>query len=427
MIKIQLLLTGNEIMAGHTVDSNSAMIGEQLATIGQELLRKVTIGDDINLLCTEINSLSHASDILIINGGLGPTIDDLTAQALSIVTEQPLVEHPAALRHINSWCQDRQLSVNEANRKQAILPAQVEIIDNPTGSAVGFSCEHNNCLIICTPGVPSELRNMMEQSIIAIIRARSPDHIAVDTLRLKAFGVGESTLQQLVNDQCKDWPSTVELGFRAGMPLLEIKLSIRDPRAKHEQQACLDALQQLIGEYIIGTNDCTLAHAVLDLLQSQQAKVSTAESCTGGLIASQLTEIAGASAMFEAGFITYSNTMKSKMLGVNEQLLIEHGAVSEPVVNAMLAGACQQSGADYGVAVSGIAGPDGGTTAKPLGTVWIAWGHKSAIKTQQLCIPGARKWFQTMVAAIALDLLRRELLSIHEPPRYLSRYQAHST
>ena len=129
--------------------------------------------------------------------------------------------------------------------------------------------------------------------------------------------------------------------------------------------------------------------------------------------------------MFEAGFVTYSNTMKSKMLGVDDQLLINHGAVSEPVVNAMLAGACQQSGADYGIAVSGIAGPDGGTIEKPVGTVWIAWGHKDAIKTQQLCITGGRKWFQTMVAAIALDLLRRELLSINDTPRYLSRYQAH--
>lgn len=423
MIKIQLLLTGNEIMAGHTVDSNSAMIAEQLAGIGHQLYRKVTIGDDMDLLCAEINSLSSNSDILIINGGLGPTVDDLTAQALSIATEQPLTENLQAIKHLESWCQYRQLNLNEANRKQAILPAQVEIIDNPTGSAVGFSCEHNGCLIICTPGVPSELRGMMEQSIIAIIQAKAPNHVAVDTLRLQAFGVGESTLQQLVNDRCKDWPSAVELGFRAGLPQLEIKLSIVDQQAKKQQQQCLETLQQLIGDCIIGTDDSTLASAVLSLLQAKQAKITTAESCTGGLIASQLTSNAGASAMFEAGFVTYSNTMKSKMLAVDERLIIDHGAVSEPVVQAMLAGACQHSGAEYGIAVSGIAGPDGGTTTKPVGTVWIAWGHKDSIKTQQLCIPGSRKWFQTMVAAIGLDLLRRELLSIDKAPNYISRYQ----
>ena len=423
MIKIQLLLTGNEIMAGHTVDSNSAMIAEQLAGIGQQLYRKVTIGDDMDLLCAEINNLSNASDILIINGGLGPTVDDLTAQALSIATEQPLTENLEAIEHLENWCQHRQLNLNEANRKQAILPAQVEIIANPTGSAVGFSCEHNDCLIICTPGVPSELRGMMEQSILAIIQKKAPNHIAVDTLRLQAFGVGESTLQQLVNDHCKDWPSAVELGFRAGLPQLEIKLSIVDQQAKQQQKRCLETLYNLIGDCIIGTDDSTLASAVLNLLQDKRAKITTAESCTGGLIASQLTSNAGASAMFEAGFVTYSNTMKSKMLSVDDQLIIDHGAVSAPVVQAMLAGACLHSGAEYGIAVSGIAGPDGGTTTKPVGTVWIAWGHKDNIKTQQLCIPGSRKWFQTMVAAIGLDLLRRELLSIDTAPNYISRYR----
>ena len=412
-------------MAGHTVDSNSAMIGEQLAGIGQALYRKVTIGDDIDLLCSEINNLSHASDILIINGGLGPTVDDLTAQALSIATQQPLTEHPLAIKHIEGWCQRRKLDLNEANRKQAILPAQVDIIDNPTGSAVGFCCEHNDCLIICTPGVPSELRGMMEQSIVAMIRAKSPEQIAIDTVRLQAFGVGESSLQQLLNEHCKDWPSTVELGFRAGLPLLEIKLSIRDQNAKKQQQHCVKILQKLIGNCIIGIDNHTLASAVLNILKAQQAKMTTAESCTGGLIASQLTEHAGASAMFEAGFVTYSNAMKTEMLGLDEQLLIDHGAVSQPVVYAMLAGACRHSGADYGVAVSGIAGPDGGTVDKPVGTVWIAWGHKNAIKTQKLCLSGRRKWFQTMVTAIALDLLRRELLSINETPNYISRYKPH--
>lgn len=424
MIKIQLLLTGNEIMSGHTVDSNSAMIAEQLASIGQDIYRKVTIGDDTPLLIREINQISLDSDILIINGGLGPTVDDLTAEALSQATNHPLAEHPKAIKHINHWCERRQLTVNEANLKQAILPDHVEIIDNPTGSAVGFCCEHNNCLIICTPGVPSELRGMMEQSIVEMIYQRLPNQVTIDTLRLQTFGIGESTLQQLVTNQCQDWPDDVELGFRAGLPQLEIKLSIRGEASKANQQACYETLKGLMGNYILGHDDSTLATAVLDLLQKQQATITTAESCTGGLIASQLTEVAGASAMFEAGFVTYSNTMKNKMLGVDESILIEHGAVSEPVARAMLAGACEQSQADYGIAVSGIAGPDGGTADKPLGTVWIAWGHKDEPKATRLCIPAPRKWFQTMVAAIALDLVRRELLDIVETPRYLKRYAA---
>ena len=422
-MKLQLLLTGNELMSGHTIDSNSAMIAELLSNKGIVIQRKVTLGDEFSELVTELENLSQSSDVLIVNGGLGPTIDDLTAQALSRLTDKPLKEHPEALRHLKQWCTDRQLAINESNLKQALLPEGADIIPNPTGSAVGFSLEYNNCLILCTPGVPSELQLMMEQTIVGLLARRFPNAETPSTIRFQTFGLGESSLQELLNKQYTDWPKEVELGFRAGMPLLEVKLQIRSASHVELQKKCYSRMRQLIGHYIIGEESTTLATSVIDLLKKKNGKLSTAESCTGGLIASLITENAGASAVFEAGFVTYSNAIKESVINVDKAALKDQGAVSEIVAKQMVQGAITRSGSDYAVAVTGVAGPDGGSADKPVGTVWIAWGTTERVKTQRLLLPGKRKWFQQMVAAITLDLLRRELLSIEETPRYLQRYQ----
>lgn len=420
-MKIQLLLTGNELMSGHTIDSNSAMIAEFLSGKGYSIHRKVTVGDEPLELLADMKRLCESGDILIMNGGLGPTLDDLTAQLLSDLTGKPLVENPIARRHLEDWCERRKSPLNNSNLKQAILPEGVEIIPNPTGSAVGFTMVYEDCLIICTPGVPSELRTMMEQTIVDTICKRHPNDQQIDTIRLQTFGLGESTLQEMVNHDYGEWPEQVELSFRAGIPLLEVKLIIHDLSHKVIQQRCYQRLHELIGDFIIGEESTTLAESVVKLLQNRQTTITTAESCTGGLIASAITEIAGASAVFEAGFVTYSNRMKQQLVGVSELTLKMYGAVSEKVVIAMTKGALERSGADYGIAVSGVAGPGGGSAEKPVGTVWMAWGHKDNLRTRRMTLTTDRKRFQQMVTAITLDLIRRELLSLEPQPTY---YQA---
>lgn len=420
-MKIQLLLTGNELMSGHTIDSNSAMIAEFLSGKGYSIHRKVTVGDEPLELLADMKRLCESGDILIMNGGLGPTLDDLTAQLLSDLTGKPLVENPIARRHLEDWCERRKSPLNNSNLKQAILPEGVEIIPNPTGSAVGFTMVYEDCLIICTPGVPSELRTMMEQTIVDTICKRHPNDQQIDTIRLQTFGLGESTLQEMVNHDYGEWPEQVELSFRAGIPLLEVKLIIHDLSHKVIQQRCYQRLHELIGDFIIGEESTTLAESVVKLLQNRQTTITTAESCTGGLIASAITEIAGASAVFEAGFVTYSNRMKQQLVGVPELTLKTYGAVSEEVVIAMTKGALERSGADYGIAVSGVAGPGGGSAEKPVGTVWMAWGHKDNLRTRRMTLTTDRKRFQQMVTAITLDLIRRELLSLEPQPTY---YQA---
>jgi nicotinamide-nucleotide amidase len=424
--RIELLLTGEELMSGDTVDSNSARVAEGLGALGLAVARKVTLGDDADALVTELHAMAATADIIIVNGGLGPTLDDLTAAVLARVADRELAEHPGALAHLEAWCARRQLPLDAANRKQALLPAGCDLLPNPIGSAVGFALDLGGCRVYCTPGVPGELQAMLAV-ICEDIAERWPGVDRVDILRLQTFGLGESTAQQLIADAVPAWPATVALGFRAGAPQLEIKLSIADPAARARRDACRAQLEGLFGDHIIGEGGTTLAERLLALLREHGLTVTAAESCTGGAIAAMLTGVAGASAAFEAGYVTYSNAIKRTTLGVREETLARHGAVSEAVVQEMAAGALAAAGADLAVAVSGVAGPDGGSEAKPVGTVWLAWGDRDRVDT--LCVhwPVQRSLFQTMVAALALDLLRRRLLGLPPLPRYAAQRRRSGT
>jgi nicotinamide-nucleotide amidase len=422
-LKVQLLLTGNEIMSGDTLDSNSSLMAQRLGEVSIGVYRKVTVGDDIALLKAELADLVATSDLVIMNGGLGPTIDDLTAEVLAAVAGVPLQEHPEAIAHLQQWCDKRNLVLNGANLKQAMLPAGATLIHNPIGSAPGFEMTLGKCRVICTSGVPSELNAMLD-TIIPDLAKRLHNTAQRSIMRLQTFGLGESTAQQIINDAVSDWPPEVGLGFRAGAPQMEIKLSINSASAADAQRRCRDTLDTLFGDHIIGEGDTLMAEKVLQLLRERGASLTTAESCTGGLIASMLTRIPGSSDGFHAGFVTYSNAIKQSVLGVKESTLAEHGAVSEEVVREMALGAMERSCADYAIAVSGIAGPDGGSADKPVGTVWLAWGDRQDIRTRCLVWPVERVLFQTMVAAAGLDMIRRFLLGITKESYYVTQRQA---
>lgn len=420
-MNIQLLMTGNELMSGDIVDSNSAMLAQRLKDLGVEVTRKVTVADDFPLLVNEITQMAAQADVLIINGGLGPTSDDLTAQALATVAQVELQEHPQALAHVTSWCQKRGAKVNQPNLKQAILPAGADIIANSVGSAVGIKLNVNHCLVMCTPGVPRELSVMLEDEICPLISALLPEELHVHTTRYQVFGYGESSLQHLLAEQFPDWPKELEIGFRATMPLLELKITTRTHAQQLLKQQWLPRLIASLDSHIIHEitdKPTTLAYKLQTLLTEKKMTITAAESCTGGLIASLLTKEAGASNVFHAGFVTYHNESKAAVLGVDKTILEEKGAVSKETVEAMAKGALRVSGADLAIAVSGIAGPDGGSDDKPVGTVWIAWGDKAQINSVCLLIKANRWQFQQQVAAIGLDLIRRKLLGLKETPRY---------
>lgn len=417
---INLLLTGNELMTGDIVDSNSAMIAQRLAPLAWQVRRKLTVGDDLPLLVSSLRELAADCDVLLVNGGLGPTVDDLTAQALAMACEVPVVENGVALAHLQQWCTSRRVPLNNANRKQALLPTGAAVIPNLVGSAVGFSIMLDNCLVLCTPGVPSELRAMLDDTIITELQARFKAGDGC-VRRYALFGAGESSLQQKINDEIPDWPASVELGFRAAMPVMELKLACRDRAGAAELEALWPRLEPMLKDVLIGEGDIGVPERTVQLLADRRLRLTCAESCTGGMIASHLTRVPGASQVFDAGFVTYSNAIKQSMLGVSEHDLAQFGAVSETVVLQMAAGALRASGADLAVAVSGVAGPGGGTAEKPVGTVCIAWGELDDLQAARLHIPFERQMFQQYVSTIALDLIRRRVQGINGEPAYLRR------
>lgn len=418
-MKIQLLMTGNELMTGVTLDSNSNYIVRQFADIGLGIFRIQTIGDDLELLVAEIQRLSKESDILLINGGLGPTRDDLTAEALAIASGQELVVNSAALEQVSAWCERRGIILRDANRKQAYLPAGASVLCNETGSAPGIGLLLHDCQIFCTPGVPGEMKVMLEKQVLPRIAESIPLR-QMDIKRLHLFGIGESSVEQLIREKIDPWPDNVGLGYRAGLPTLELKLTIHSVADRETRDRIESEIRKLLGDLIVSENDTRMSEAFVQLLSDKKMRIATAESCTGGMIASMITEVAGASAVFEAGFVTYSNRIKQSLLDVDAGILDQQGAVSEAVVRAMAQGALVKSGADLVVAVSGIAGPEGGSEDKPVGTVWIAWGDKKQIQARVFSFNYGRKMFQQMVSATALDLIRRHVLKIEKEPRYFA-------
>ncbi len=417
-LNIQLLLTGDELMSGHVVETNSIMMADILKTQGLIFTCKVIVPDDLAQLVTEIERLSLAADILIINGGLGPTVDDKTAQALSLATKQSLAEHSQAMSHLQAWCLRRGFELNGPNKKQAMLPKGVELLHNATGSAPGFSITHNKCFILCIPGVPSEAKEMLLNSIMPLLKKHhNPGFTQV--VRLQTFGLGESRLQEWIQTELSNWPNYIELGFRSAFPYVEVKLTAHDKKSAAELPQWQQKITNLLGAHIIGEGGARLPELLVNLLQEKKQKLTLAESCTGGLIAAKLTSVAGASMVFEGGVVSYSNEIKSKILGVQKTTLEKHGAVSEQVVIEMARGALELTQAQWSIAVSGIAGPDGGTKDKPVGTVWIAWGQATSMKAHKLYCPSNRKQFQEYVAFVALDLMRRAVMGIKETPYYI--------
>ena len=422
IINLQLLLTGNELINGDVIDTNSAYIAKQIKEIGIDVTRRVTLADNLMGLVNEIRVMSQQADILIINGGLGPTSDDLTSEALAIAANLPLKENTKAIIHLQQWAKKRSVTLDKANLKQALLPEHCHIIHNKTGSAVGIHIQLNNCDVFCTPGVPSELKIMLNEEIIPALQDKLPKQEFLHTTRLQTFGIGESKLQMLMDKHFYNLPKNIDIGYRAHSPTVELKLTTHTKAALQLKEEWIIKIKQRLNDHILGEikgDDLTLPECVFNQLLEKKLTMTTAESCTGGLIASQITELPGASQVFEAGYVTYSNEMKSKMLSVPYLTLENQGAVSQETVIAMAKGALKYSQADIAIAVSGIAGPTGGTVEKPTGSVWIAYGDNLNMNTQHFIIKGNRRYFQRTVTARCLDLVRRFLLKSEHIPHYL--------
>ncbi|MCF8106473.1 MAG: competence/damage-inducible protein A [Desulfohalobiaceae bacterium] len=412
--KAEILATGDEIRSGALVDSNSAWIAERLEETGLFVTRHSCVGDDLQELTRVIEEISLRSSLAVVSGGLGPTSDDLTAQAAALAKQTEIVLFPEALAAVESFFQKMNRPMPPSNKKQAMLPRGSSVIDNPVGTAPGFALEINSCLFFFLPGVPREMKEMCRDSVLPRIeRIQGPGQQINRIRTITTFGLSESQAAE----ELKDFDSRfkeIKLGYRTLFPEIQVKLYITGSDQQHLENLEQEAVEWLVhklGRNIVSAEGKSLPEHTARLLVRRKATLALAESCTGGLLAHCLTSLAGSSEYFLLSAVTYSNQAKQKMLNVSPKTLAAYGAVSEETALEMARGVKEAAGSDYSLSTTGIAGPGGATPGKPVGTVCFGLATPSALTARTLCFNFAdRKMNQKIFAFAGLDLLRRQFL-----------------
>jgi nicotinamide-nucleotide amidase len=413
-MKAEVLTIGDELLRGEIVDSNKSFLSDRLLSIEVETRFHSSVGDDPADMADAFRRAASRVDVVLVSGGLGPTRDDLTSQVLAESFGRPLVRHEQALEGIRAFFRAVGREMTENNAKQADFPEGAEVLPNPIGTAPGFALEERGTLFFCLPGVPREMHRMMDEQVLPRIARRAGGGGQVVRARLlRTFGTGESML----DDQLKDVAAggDVSLGFRTAFPdnyLRPVARGASAEEAEAKLERVCEQVRERLGAIVYGEDDETLPLVVGRLLREQGRTLAVAESCTGGLVAEQLTEVPGSSDYFLGGVVAYANRAKTRFLGVPEALLEEHGAVSEPVARAMAEGVRERFGADYGVATTGISGPGGGSEGKPVGLVHIALARAEGTHAEHFVFPLDRHRHRHLTAHAALDWVRRAVLGV---------------
>ncbi len=408
-----ILSVGDELVLGQSLDTNSAYLSGQLARLGIGTLYHQTLSDDRRAIAGAITAAAQAAERVIITGGLGPTDDDLTRQALADAMNAPLVQHEPSLDALAAFFAQCRRPMPEKTRVQAMHPQGTQMLTNTCGTAPGIRAKLHRAVIYAIPGVPNEMVAMFEQSIRPEIEAGLVRRAVILTTRINTFGLGESTVAQKLGE-LMDRPRNPQVGTTTADGIISVRVRSRfdDPnQAQRELERTVTQIDERLGPIVFGRDEQSLQQSAIALLQQRGLRVATAESCTGGLLGKMLTDVAGSSAVYVGGWVTYTNRLKSEQLGVDQTLVTQYGAVSEPVVRAMAAGAIERSGADLSLAITGIAGPDGGTPEKPVGTVWIALGDAGRVEAYLFHLPGSRQAVRDRAAKTAVQLLRYRLLN----------------
>ncbi len=411
---IEIITIGDELLCGRTQDTNAGMIARELHAAGFSVQRITTTGDTHSAISSALLSCLPETRFIIITGGLGPTEDDLTAAAAAAAFGDTTTLHPEALTMLRSWLERQQRTMNPSQQKQAMLPSRCTPIANPVGTACGFVMHHADRHYLFLPGVPTEARAMTEQSVITYINKHSGRNHSIQSKTLRIYGLWESIIQEKLSDVMATQPD-VALGFYPHFPEVLLRLTAHGPHKavlKERLSLARDTITERIGEYIYAEDDVTLMEAIGHLLHEGGHSVAVAESCTGGLLSHLITTVPGSSAWFERGLVVYSNTSKIQLAGVEESILEQHGAVSTQTAEALAQGVRSRAKSTYGISITGIAGPDGGTPEKPVGTVFFAIAGPDGCQSYHRQFTGNRKQNQHLSAYTALDLLRRTLLGL---------------
>lgn len=406
-MRIEVVNTGSELLLGKVINTHAAFFGQELFKIGLRIERQTTIpdGDVIGTMMTEAFS---RCDALLVTGGLGPTSDDITREVVAALLGRELVLDEAILETIRTMFRVRGLKASSLNDRQAMVPVGATVLVNPHGTAPGLYLPADPVLgsphIFLLPGPPRELKPMVQAEVLPRLAALSGGTAPV-WHNFRLYGVGESALASVLEPEFADMEG-LEVGYCARLGEVDLRLIGTEASVNKAAEKVRAAFPMEIAT----ESEDHLSSVVVALLTSRGETVATAESCTGGAISSAITDARGSSAVFGESYIVYANAAKTKLLGVEPELLAEHGAVSEAVVRAMAEGCLTRSGADHAIAVSGIAGPDGGSEEKPVGTVWLAIVSRGQETfAQRFFYPSDRSSFKIRTTRQALDLLRRRL------------------
>jgi len=411
----EIIAVGSELLGPSRVDTNSLYISEKLAALGVELRVKSVVGDDREDLAAVLRQALARVDVVVLTGGLGPTDDDLTRDVVADVLERPMTIDESIVEQIRARFGRRGLTMPEVNRRQAQVPAGALVLDNPNGTAPGLFIDTGGTVVVLLPGPPREMQPMFDRVCAGPLGARAGEERVYRT-SLFITGLGESHVEQLAQPiyaRWRDGSHAVSTTILAAMGQVELHLSIRE----RDERRGLDVLDRVRGElmgvlrdHVYSTDGRVMEEVVGDLLKARGLTIAAAESCTGGLLMSRLTDVAGSSAYVRAGVIAYDNADKTALLGVPADLIARHGAVSEPVAIAMADGIKARTGVDVAVGITGIAGPGGGTPEKPVGTVVIAVlapGREAYVRTFQFL--GARTQVKYQSTQAALDRVRKSV------------------
>ena len=398
--RVVILSTGEELLTGETVDTNSAWLAASLWGLGTQVGSMLTTGDELSELVRSLKLASEQASVVISTGGLGPTEDDRTALAVAEWAGCKLAESKEAMAQIERRYRSRGREVSKANRKQALLPEGATVLENRWGSAPGFSVQHNGCTIFCLPGVPVEMRNMFDAHVAALVSSSEAPRL----VRMRTFGVAESRLQEMMNGVDL---GGADLGFRAHIPEVQIKLRFPAGTRESVRESVVHRVSAILGDALYSVDGGDLAENVIQTLSHQGETVALAESCTAGMISAWLADVPGASAVLMEGAVVYSNESKVRSVGVDAELIATNGAVSKPVAIALAEGIRSKVNTTWGIGITGIAGPGGGSDLKPVGTVHLAVAGPSGTRHQTAVIPGDRRQVRTRAAGAALALLLR--------------------
>jgi len=408
--KAGIVSIGNELLNGRTVDTNAAYIARRLVATGVPVVGTYGVPDEQGAITRALELATGQADVVVITGGLGPTDDDVTRQAMAEFLGVELELHEDQLAKIRGFFDRRGVPMSVNNAIQAHLPAGARVIENEIGTAPGIEAEKDGTVMFALPGVPAEMERMLEASVLPQVRELARFQALV-TRRLKCFGAGESTIAAMLGDAMQRGRNPlVNCTVQAGVITVEVVATSTD-RDQAEQMAAKEeaTIRRLLGRLIYGQGDQTLAEVVGERLAQLHQTVVVAESCTGGLLGKLITDIPGSSRYFPCGWITYGNEAKTRDLGVPPELIGTYGAVSEQVAGAMADGARRNADADFALAVTGIAGPDGGTEQKPVGLVYIAVSSRNGTDISRFIFSHDRSLVRLRAAQTALDLLRLRL------------------